>query len=137
MDGRLLDRVTALEMELENLRDRVDRLAVSKLSDPRFPYFEWLVLHEITPDAQSRLETVLTILSYRVEGAPVPDLLRKPLEGVDLDLLYEEGPPSLDDVVRLGSAVLTIGSSAAVTRLLRALRDQGMFEDLVDTLLVD
>lgn len=131
------DKVSALELELEILRERVSRLAVSKLSDPRFPYFEWLVLHEVTPEAQSRLETVLTILSYRVEEVPVPDLLRRPLPEVDLDLLYAEGAPSLDDIVQLLCGVLAIGSPAVVRRLLCALRDQGMFEDLVEALMDD
>jgi len=59
--------IKALRREVEMLREHVQLLALSKLTDPRYAYWSLLVQDQIDDERRERLETVLDYLNERAE----------------------------------------------------------------------
>ena len=99
-DTRELEaRVVELERKLgaltaycEDLQSRITMMAVAKVAETRFPYWNWQLCRGMSSEDRRRLTIVLGALDARAEGASMPAEHHKDVEGVDHDILYGNQP---------------------------------------------
>lgn len=139
------DRTTAeLEAEVQRLQERVEhlsaviqRLAVCKQADERYPYWNWLVERNVTEQQRVQLEHVLGILDYRRAKEPVPAAFRKEIAGLDSEQLYRNEPPSYREAAEYLRVVMGTKQGGFVPSLLQALLGQQKMQSLCLALLAE
>lgn len=139
------DRIDALIRASEQIGRRLDAveerhamLARSKIPQPRFPYWNWLLQMEISEDTKIDLTILLSELSDRVNGKTRPEAFEwlEQIEGVSYEILRGSGrPPPVADIMTALKAVAGLQTNADVMELIMALRGQRMFLHVWDYVL--
>ena len=125
-----------LEEKIDELSDKIIRLSVSKLSDPRYPYFNWLLNSNISNDESSLLEGIMAALSYRLEGREVPDQFKKEVPGVSMQILYADARPDYKEAKEIITAAIDIDAEI-IPNMLKVMYGQGKFKELCEHLLAE
>ncbi|AZV51305.1 hypothetical protein BJH90_09225 [Bacillus halotolerans] len=135
MTNQLEEKVELLEQEIEELKWQILKLSNAKLNDPRYPYSNWLIQHNIYSEKRRELEYILSVLNDRVLNSPQPpEQYRKEVEGISSQELHNEKVPDFAEVRDILSKVLGIKEKKVIA-LLNALKDEGKFKDLSEKLL--
>ncbi|MCP3776570.1 hypothetical protein NLX71_25325 [Paenibacillus sp. MZ04-78.2] len=65
---RLLEQeVYSLKDELKKVTEQMYLLALVKVPEPRFPYWNWLILNRYSEEDRQKLELILRLFSAKVE----------------------------------------------------------------------
>jgi len=138
----LEDRIAELEARLESLtsycqdlEDRITKLAVAKVSESRFPFWNWQLARGMDTEERKALVLVLSALDDRVLGELRPEELQKPVEGVGHDVLYSDKPLAARDAVDAIRAATGMTTDEQVIELIEVLAGQGMFRELTGFML--
>lgn len=140
--SELQDRIKKLEATVEALTARCDelewrvvKLVFSKLSNPRYPYWDWLLMAQMPEQTRIKLTVLLSELNGRVTDSQLPEEYHKDIDGVPRDLLYGSSPPPVQEVLAAIKTITGMQHTAQVLEMFRAARAQGMFSDLCDHVL--
>lgn len=126
----------ALTHRCEELEGRAIMMALAKLDDPRFAYWNWLLRTSFLNQCRLNLTILLPALNNRIKGEPLPREKQEMIEGISSDLMYGSGPlPSADEMVQMIKTAAEITHTSRVKELLEAVRDQDMYPELCDYLL--
>jgi hypothetical protein len=128
-------KVEALTNECEHLGWHVSTLRIAKLSDPRYPYWNWQLQMMESEAMRARWSIMLSTLNDRAAGEPIPDEFKKDFEGVPHELLYGSGPLKLSEVFQAVKLVTGLKHDSQVVDCIKAINDQGMFQSLCDFVL--
>lgn len=128
-------RLEALTEYCEDLEDRITTMAVAKVPEARFPYWNWQLCRGMSTEERRTLSFVLSILDARVEGSPIAEEFRKDIAGVPLDILYSDKPIQAAEAAAVIKAVTGMKHDAGVIELLEAVQGQDMFRHLCPFLL--
>jgi len=129
----LTDKVHMLSLRCDDLESRLIRLAVAKIPDPRYPFWNWMLRQGMPDETRLRLMALLSALEGRMTGTQLPGADSK--LGVSHDLVYGSGAPPVDDVVASVQSVAGLGDDAQVVDMLRAVDEQGLFQTLCEYVL--
>jgi hypothetical protein len=129
----LEDRIKELERKVEALTDecehlgwRVSTLRLAKLSDPRYPFWNWQLQMMESEAMRTNLDIVLGALNDRAAGDGTPDEMKKDIEGVPHELLYGSDPLKLSDVFQAIKLTTGLKHDSQVVDCIKALNEQGM-----------
>lgn len=135
----LEQRIADLESRLESLTEqhgelseRLLRLSLATVPEPRFPFWTWYIRSHMSEKTRTRLQQLLLLLSFRAEGEPIPDPFRKDIEGVPHELLNSSEPLTADEISVAVKAVTGIQNEARVVEMFEALKDQSIQVELCD-----
>jgi len=128
-------KIRELEEKIENLQEKIFWLTISKLPDPRHPYYELLLHLNISDIKRQLMQHALVILSWRLEGKEIPEEFKKPFPGIPHELLYSENVPTFEEAKTILSNILEINNSEHIILLLKALYREGRFQDICRHLL--
>lgn len=102
----LEEKINDLEKKLDRLDDEWDeyhaiasQLTVSKLSDPRYPFMSWELLHWQTKNERKNFRAVMTALQNRLQGKQTPLAEQMDIDFLPKEVLYASSKPSIDEVV--------------------------------------
>lgn len=93
---KTLDR---LQDEWDIFHQRVFKMMVSKLTDPRHPFTDWELIYLHSKEEQTRFRAVMKALQNRLEGKETPVSEQVEVENIPKDILYASSKPSLAEVV--------------------------------------
>lgn len=122
-------RLAQLEARVQELSDRLTTLAVCKLADPRYPYFEWQVSHPMSAQEQVKLDLLLRVLSARFAGEEVNGPVRAKAQQVVPHVSLDAGPPSFGEIASAIREALGWRRPEQVLELLQSMHDQGSLEE--------
>jgi predicted transcriptional regulator len=125
------DRVAALERRIEELEDRVLRLAICKVPDPRYPFFDWQVASLRSEEEHTWAQWLAVVFEERAEGTEPKAPGRWPSDRLDRRVL-EPGTPTWPEI-ELAFEQLFDWRPHAVHEMFRAMFGQGMLEHLERT----
>lgn len=128
-------RIEELTAYCEDLEDRLTRLAVAKVAESRFPFWNWELQRGMSQAERTRLTIVLTYLDDRVIGLSTPEALRKDIDGIPHDVLHGEAPLAAREAADAIKTVTGIVHDGALIDLVEALAGQGMVRQLCAFLL--
>jgi hypothetical protein len=139
----LENRIKELEHQVERLTERCDELqdmlhtmALAKLADPRYPYWNWLLINRISDEVRMPLTMLLGALNDRVISLELPDELKKKgIDGVPQEVLYGPGAPTREEAYAAIKTVIGMKYDDRVTEMLQAIKEQGILQSLCDHLL--
>jgi len=134
--SNLEKRIEQLEEKIQELADKVLTLSVIKITDSRFPYFNWLLTMSLSDDKRSLLEGIMSVLSDRLKGEEVPDIFKKEVPGVPMNILYSDHIPNYKETEEIITGALDI-SEKIIPNMLRAMYKQGKFKELCEYLLTE
>jgi len=109
----LQEEVQALKKETHYLTRRCQRLSKAKVSDPKYPYDNWLLTRGISEAKNAKIMHVIVILKYRLAGRAI-DLKRykqSPFSG----LLYHNNTPSFEEFKKIMIIILERGVPSSAT----------------------
>ncbi|MBT9282733.1 MAG: hypothetical protein KM312_08865 [Hydrogenibacillus schlegelii] len=129
------EKIQELEERIKRLETKILWMALSKLPNPRNPYYEWLLYLDISDSKRELMEQVLVILSWRLENQVIPEEFKKPVPGIPYELLYSESMPSFEEAETILSIILELNNRSHIISLLKALYRQGRFQKLCRSLL--
>lgn len=132
---KLEEKIEELEEKIENLQAKIFWLTISKLPNPRYPYYELLLQSNISDSEKQIMEHALVILSWRLEGEEIPEEFKKPFPGIPYELLYSENVPTFEEAKTILSNILGINNTERIILLLKALYREGRFQDICRHLL--
>jgi len=128
-------KVEALTEHCAELKDRLRLMAVAKVSEPRFPFFNWQLFHGSSLEDQGKMFCVLTALDDRVTGRDTPPEFRKEIEGVPNEVLYGDQPLTVEDAANAIKTITGLVHDGALFDLVEAIHGQGMVRNLCPFLL--
>jgi hypothetical protein len=132
----LENRIEALSARCHDLERRMIRMAVSKISDPRYPYWNWFLCRGASEEEMLKLNVLLSAMHGRVTGSPLPNETNKSIDGVSLDLLsHGSGPLPVEQVFAAIKRVAGMEGDWQVVELIRVVHEQGMFQELCEYVL--
>lgn len=112
-------RCTKLEDEVGRLKEAIQYLVYSKVTEPSFAFYSWLVKHDVFDRRRARLEHVLGVLESRLMNRTVT--VKKSLPGIADEELYSSEPPNSESARRLLMQALDIANPTIIDELLHAL----------------
>lgn len=137
---KLENKIKELEGTIEALTNRCDvlewrllTLAISKIPDPRYPFWNWILSHGMPEETRLRLTALLSALQGRVTGTQLPSVEEK--IGISGDLLTGSGPPRAEEVLAAIKSITGMQDNRQIADMLRAVNDQGMFQELCEHVL--
>lgn len=135
----LEERIADLESRLESLTEqhielseRLLRLSLATVPEPRFPFWTWYIRSHMPEQTRNKLQQLLLLLSFRAEGETIPDPFRKDIEGVPHELLNSPEPLTAEEISIAVKAVTGIHNEARVAEMFEALKGQSIQADLCD-----
>lgn len=131
----LESEIDALRKRCHDLEWRMVRLAVAKIPDPRYPYWNWILSGAIPEETMVTLNLLLSALNERLTGVEIPNEEQKDIEGVSRDVLYGSGPLRVEDVLEAIKSITGMEDNWQVVDLIRAVNEQGMFDELCEHVL--
>lgn len=108
----------------EDLRYRIFMLATGKISNPRTPYFAWLLERDRGDETSTQVNALFTVLEERLTGADVTDFYRDQVKDAPHELLHGSDPPAAADVIAAIKRVVRIDGTHDLRELIRAIREQ-------------
>jgi hypothetical protein len=105
-------------------------MAVAKVAEPRFPYWNWQLVGGMPIEDRRRLTHVLWALNARAEGSCLWKEFQKEIEGVPNDLLYSDEPLQAADAMAAIKAVTGMKHDTRVMELIEAVQGQGILRSL-------
>ncbi|MDQ0416544.1 hypothetical protein J2Z48_000711 [Croceifilum oryzae] len=118
-----------LKEEVAQLREMVEFLSFSKVTNEKYAFWDWCVQNNIFGDTRTRLGIVKSVLVDRLTGKE-PLFVKKNIPGVSMDILYSKNPPTYQEAKQLLMEALDTRNEETVEELFRALHRQGIFQDL-------
>lgn len=123
-------KLEALTEYCEDLETRITTMAVAKVGEPRFPYWNWQLCHRMSTEDRRRLTLVLSALEARAEGSCLSKEFQKEIEGVPNDLLYSDEPLQAAEAMAAIKAVTGMKHDNRVMELIEAVQGQGILRSL-------
>jgi hypothetical protein len=81
------------------------------------------------------LNHLLSALTERIAGVEVPNEEQKDIEGVSRDVLYGSAPLRVEDVFEAIKSITGMEDNRQVVDMIRAVNEQGMFDELCEHVL--
>lgn len=132
---KLESKVETLEDQCGDLRDRLHRMAISKISDPRYTYWNWQLSRPVPEETVRELNHLLSSLSHRVKGTEIDDMFKKSIPGISSEWLYASGPLKVEDVFAAIKTITGMTGHMQVVDLIRAVEEQGFYSELCEYVL--
>lgn len=136
---KLEKRIADLESKLEDLTERhvelgerLLRLSLSAVPEPRFPFWTWYIRNHVSEQTRVRLGVLITLLGFRLRGEPIPEPFRKDIEGVPRELLNSSEPLTVEDIHIAVSAVTGIQDNDRLAEMFKAMKGQGIHTELCE-----
>ncbi|MCG7406087.1 hypothetical protein MH117_01560 [Paenibacillus sp. ACRRX] len=126
--------ILTLQNKIELLEDKVVRLAICKISNGNYPYYDFLLSYHITPEQQFQIKRLFMVLSEKRSGNTLP-VSFKSSESYSTDFLYEDSTITYNDVKNSILTILLNTDDDLPLSLITAMRDQGMQTELCDYLI--
>ena len=156
--NRLLNRLELLEEKVDSLEQTIRRFSATFLPNPRYPYWHMLISLGISEEKKSDLESILFILNDRLLGKKfiikqddeisdemINEIANSGNSGDRIisfsavsrfpDTLVKDSPPVWEESLAIISSILEIPYEDTIKRILCAMREQSMFEQLINYLL--
>ena len=93
----LQEEVQALKKETHYLKRRCNRLSHAKLSDPKYPYDNWLLTRQISEDKNANIMRAMSVLESRLKGKETNiETINDQIPKTAFDLLYHNNKPSFE-----------------------------------------
>lgn len=136
---QLEQRIADLESKLEALAEqhywlgqRLLHLSLATLPEPRFPFWTYYIRSHMPEETRQGLGMLVALLTFRANGEPIPDPLRKDIEGVPHELLNSSEPLTAENISTAVKAVTGILHESEVVELFEAMKGQGIHVELCD-----
>ncbi|CAJ1002247.1 hypothetical protein [Brevibacillus aydinogluensis] len=126
--------IKGLREKVEELHDFILTLAICKQADPKFPYYNFIVEYQISPDKKTAIELLFMALSQKLEGKNLDHIRGKDV-GISSEILFSDTPLQYKDVEGAITKILEVESNLVAYRLIQAMKDQGMQTSLCEYLL--
>lgn len=134
---QLNDKLIELQNKIEILEDRVTHLSICKLSNGKFPYYDFILEYSINPSQQCKINDLFLLMSIKMKGNTLPDRYKE-TAGIPIDFLFCEEPIKYSDVKK---SILEIwpgdddNDNDLILMLIRAMKDQGIDVKLCEYLI--
>lgn len=129
-------RIAELEKKVLELNDYIIRLAICKETDPKYPYYNLVVLNQISYAKKTTIESLFMLLSYKISEGKVPEKMNKGIFKGDLyDFLQSEEPIQYKDIEAVMMNVFEVESKEVPYRFIKAMKEQGFYNDVCTSLL--
>jgi hypothetical protein len=129
-------RIEELQQKITELGNYIIQLSISKQSNPKFPYYEFIVENQIPTNKKVKIEVMFSLLSHRVfEGGLPNHFNRKEIEDIPSSLLYSDSLPTYQQVEEVIMNILDTESNEIPYRLIRSMKNQGIQPEFCDFLL--
>jgi hypothetical protein len=112
-----------LEEEWSTYYERVSRMTVSKLTDPRYPLTDWELHHLPSQTQRSQFRALMTALQNRLSGKVTPHKEQLDIDGISRATLYSSTVPSVDEVMDALKAV-TGGTDRTIVTVMEAAKEE-------------
>ncbi|MGM0890096.1 MAG: hypothetical protein ACQEW5_24870 [Bacillota bacterium] len=123
-----------MKSKIEQLEDLIIRLSVCKLSDPSYPYYNFIVLYGITPDQQTSINRLFMALSEKLAGNQIPEGLKSKAE-YSTDFLFSDKPIQYENVKCSIMKILNVSDGEIPLSLINSMKSQEMNVTVCDYLL--
>jgi len=128
-------KIESLQAEVLDLKSVIRRLVISKVTNPKYAYWNWLIEREATEEQRVMIETVIRIYGMRYRDEPIPDFFKRDKLASMIDQLYTPSKPNYLEVAEGMRSIIGTRTTDFVPELLEALRDQGIERELCEHLL--
>lgn len=141
------DVIAELNQQISYLKTTVDYLSICKISNEKYPFYEFLMSYGITPETHFELRRLLRLIDEKLAGKELPIHLKENLN-FSADFLFSRAPIRYSDVKK---AILDIRSGKQdgymeednevqennefISELLHAMKHQGMLTKVCDYML--
>ncbi|MDQ0416697.1 hypothetical protein J2Z48_000864 [Croceifilum oryzae] len=122
-----LSELELLKEEVAQLREMVEYLSFSKVTNEKYAFWDWCVRNKVYGKKQTYFGLVKSILVDRLTGQ---EPFKKNIPGVSMDMLYSPQPPTYQEAKQLFMEVLEIRNEETIEELFQALHNQGLSKDL-------
>jgi hypothetical protein len=119
------ETINALKDKIELLEDKILRLSICKLSNENYPYYDFILSYNITPDQQTQIARLFTALSQKLSGNLLPPSLKKS-ESYSTEFLFNNSPIRYDDVRDSILKIWPIMDDSLPLALIIAMHEQGL-----------
>lgn len=138
------DKIAAMEQRIVELEEQLSRLAghchelewkitrlsVSKIADPKYALWDWVLRRGLTDEGYRRLMHLLSVLDARAAGEVLPEMLKKDVDEVPSATLYASAPLRADEAIELIKRALRLARDEDAFELLEAARAQRLYQNL-------
>lgn len=131
---KLEDEINEIKMSLGKFEDFILRLAICKQTDPKYPYYDYIVTYRISPETQFKIDLLFGLISEKVESKKIPARFKK-IKDFSTDFLYDDNPLQYKDVEKEIMHILGAKDAGVPVMFIKAMRDQGIQVKLCDYLL--
>ncbi|WP_051287337.1 hypothetical protein [Paenibacillus taiwanensis] len=126
--------ILTLQNKIELLEDKAVRLAICKISNGNYPYYDFILSYHITPEQQFQIKRLFMVLSEKLAGNALP-VSFKTSERYSTDFIYETSTFTFSDVKKSILTILLNTDEDLPLTLIKAMRDQGMQVELCNYLI--
>lgn len=117
-------QITELRKKIETLEDKANRLSVSKASNGKYPYYEFILSYGLTPDHIEQVNRLFMAISEKLEGNNIPVGLKN--SKFPTDFLFTSEPIEYNDVKNAIQGIWPISDKEICAELIQAMKNQGI-----------
>jgi hypothetical protein len=128
------EKIDEMQNKINELSDYILRLSVCKVTNPKYPYYDFIVSYQISPEKQDKIDLLFILLSDKFNGKKIQERFRK-IKDYPTDFLFSNEPLKYKDVKEALAKILGAISDEVPLMLIKNLRDQGFHVALCDYLL--
>ena len=129
-------KIGELECMVIDLNDYVLRLSICKETNPKYPYYNLIVLNQISYTKKATIESLFLLLSYKISEGGIPqNLKRYKFKGSIYDFLESDKPLQYKDIEEVMIKILEVESKDVPFRFIKAMKEQGIYSDVCTYLL--
>lgn len=128
------NQLAEMQSKMEILEDRILRVNICKVSNGKFPYYEFVLSYGITPNQQSQLGRLFVALSEKIAGNSLPTNFKKNA-GFCTDFLFDDNPIHFDNVKYSIKSIWPITDDELPLLLIKSMKHQGLQVDVCEYLL--
>lgn len=133
------EKILELEQRIAELEEKVLRLAVCKIGDKNYSYYNWLLEGNIDEDQRFKIETILAYFNFRLEGkmSSTYEMKFKRFFGEEFIERQKSKVPRYNEFVEAIFNKTDIQNEDLVKKMLKSLESQGMYQELTTYLIND
>ena len=127
-------KIDEMQSKIIELSDYILRLSVCKLTNPKYPYYDFIVSTRMSPEKQSKIDVLFLLLSEMFDGKKMRESARR-IEDYPTDFLFSNEPPKYKDVSLAITNILGATSGELSLEVIKKLKEQGFYVEVCDYLL--
>ena len=128
-------KIDKMQNKIIELSDYILRLSICKFTNPKYPYYDFIVSAQISPEKQVEIGLFFLLLSDKFEGKTMQEPFRKIKDYPTEDFLFSNKPLKYKDVNEELSKILGATSDELSLELIKDLKNQGFHVELCEYLL--